>query len=84
MVNKVNYGVSIKRSGLLNYDLFKIIAYNNEGKQDYSLSEIECYLKCKIAEYPSTLSNMKTLGLEDELTIMEDGENITLIIRIEK
>lgn len=81
---KVNYDISIKRNGLLNGDIFKVIAYNNEGKKEYTFGEIESYLKCKIAEYPATLSNMVLLGLEDELVIMEDGENITLKIRIEK
>jgi hypothetical protein len=81
---KVNYDVSIKKNGLLNYDVFKVIAYNNEGKQEYTLGEIESYMKCKIAEYPATLSKMIMIGLEDELVIMEDGENITLKIRIEK
>jgi hypothetical protein len=81
---KINYEVSIKRNGLINNDLFKLIAYNNEGYQQYTLDEIESYLKCKIAEYPATLSKMILLGLEDELVIMEDGENITLKIRIEK
>jgi len=81
---KINYEVSIKRNGLLNNDLFKLIAYNNEGKADYTLGEIESYLKCKVTEYPATLCKMVVLGLEDELVIMEDGENITLKIRIEK
>lgn len=81
---KVNYDVSIKKNGLLNGDVFKVIAYNNEGKQEYTLGEIESYMKCKIAEYPATLSKMIMIGLEDELVIMEDGENITLKIRIEK
>jgi len=81
---KINYEVSIRKNGLLNGDIFKLIAYNNEGREQYTLNEIESYLKCKISEYPATLSKMILLGLDDELVIMEDGENITLKIRIEK
>ena len=84
MQHKINYELSIKKNGLLNTDILKLIAYNNEGKQEYSLREIEAYLKCKISEYPATLHKMILMQLEDELVVMEDGENITLKIRKEK
>jgi len=84
MSNKINYAVSMRKQGLLNFDIFKVIGYNNEGKRDYTLHEIESYLVCKIAEYPASLSNMVVMVLDGELNVMEDGENITLKISIEK
>ena len=58
MKNKTMYELSIKSNGLLNGDILKVIAYNNEGKQSYSLRDIESYAFCKIAEYPATLKKM--------------------------
>ena len=71
----------IKRRGLLNNDLFGLIAIHNEGKASYSLGDITSYCKGKMSEYPSSLKNAVFTHLPDEIVIMENGKDITLIIQ---
>jgi hypothetical protein len=71
----------IKKAGILNTDIFNLIAYHNENKGHYTLSEIHSYLKCKIAEYPSTLKSIVITRLYDEIVIKENGEDTNLIIK---
>jgi hypothetical protein len=81
MENKNEFQVSIKKLGILTNDIFRLIAFNNEDKDSYSLQEIYSYLKIKKSEYPAHLRNMKLVHLENEIVIMEDGESTTLIIQ---
>lgn len=81
MENKNEFQVSIKKLGILSNDVFRLIAFNNEGKDSYSLEEIHNYLRIKKSEYPAHLRDMKLVQLGDEIVIMEDGESTTLIIQ---
>ena len=71
----------IKKRGILNNSLIEIIACNNEGKVEYSLHDIAGYCRGKISEYPNTLENAIFSELSNELIIMENGKDITLIIK---
>jgi hypothetical protein len=71
----------IKREGILNNCLCTLIAFHNEDKGTYTLQEILGYCKGKISEYPATLKNIILTNMEDELVIMEDGQNISIIIK---
>jgi hypothetical protein len=81
MQTKNEFQVSIKKMGILNNDIFRLIAFNNEGNDNYSLGEIHSYLKLKRAELPASLVRMEITQLYNEIIIMEDGKNITLIIQ---
>lgn len=71
----------IKKRGIMNNDMFNLIAMHNEGKCTYTLNEIHSYCKGKICEYPNTLENSTFSHLSNELIIMENGKDITLIIK---
>lgn len=78
---KTELQATIKKRGILNNCLFELIAYHNEGKGTYSLQDILSYCKGKRVEYPATLENMMMAISESEFTLMEDGENITIIVK---
>lgn len=71
----------IKRKGILNNELFNLIAVHNENKIAYTLDEINSYCKGKRCEYPSTLENAVFSHLSNELIVMENGQDITVIIK---
>jgi|GEM_PF-5779400 len=81
MQTKNEFQVSIKKMGILNNDIFRLIAFNNEGNDNYSLGEIHSYLRLKRSELPASLVRMEITQLYNEIIIMEDGKNITLIIQ---
>jgi len=71
----------IKRKGILNNSIFDLIAMHNEDKVIYTLDEVASYCKGKMSEYPSTLENAIFSELSNEVIIMENGKDITLIIK---
>lgn len=71
----------IFKKGILNNELFNLIAFNNEGNKEYNLEEIKSYCECKVCEYPNTLKDAKFTHVSDELIIMENGKDVTVIIR---
>lgn len=71
----------IKKRGIMNNDIFNLIAMHNEGKVNYTLNEIASYCKGKICEYPNTLENAVFSHLSNEIIIMENGKDITLIVK---
>jgi len=81
METKNEFQISIKKMGILNNDIFRLIAFNNEGNDNYSLDEIHSYLRLKKCELPASLKRMELTQLYNEIIIMEDGRNITLIIQ---
>lgn len=78
---KTELQTMVKKRGIMNNDIFNLIAMHNEGKVTYSLNEVASYCKGKMCEYPNTLENAIFSELSNELIIMENGKDITLIIK---
>lgn len=79
MENK-NLEVSFKRSSVLTEDISKLVAFHNEGSENYSLDDIVGYLKGRKPSFTHTLRNMVIEKLYNELVIKIDGENVDFTI----
>ena len=78
---KKQFQIKAYRSGILNTSLMDIISkHNGSIEHDITLDDIHGYVKCKKTEYPATLEKMITEIVMNELVIIEDGENVTLIV----
>jgi hypothetical protein len=72
--------MTIKRKGILNGFICELIASYNEGKGSYTLQEINAILKGKKIDFPSTLENLNTMHLDNEIIISENGKDVSVII----
>ncbi len=79
---KRQFQIKTYKSGMLNSALMDIISKHNENPESYpiDLEDIHGYVKCRRTELPTSLQKMITEIVMDELIIMEDGKNVTMIV----
>jgi hypothetical protein len=77
---KTKFQPIIYTKGELIAEIVNIIASNNSGNKQIGLHDIESYIKCKQMLYPSMFRSLKMEIVMNELVIMENGEDVSMII----
>lgn len=73
MKKKIN--VAILKSGSENSAILQMIGYMNEGEKQFSARDMEGYLNCRVAQYPSVSDYSFTKSDEqgEVYHVSEDG-----------
>lgn len=80
---KTKFQPIIYTKGKLISDVVDIIASNNSGangENQIGLHDIESYMKCKQLLYPLMFADLKMEIIMNELVVMENGEDVSMII----
>lgn len=75
---KTELTITFLQTGLLNQAIANIAAQNNQGTNQFLLGDIYGYTICKASEYPFTLKNLRVILKKNKMSVMENGEDITI------
>ena len=80
-MKRKQYNLTVMKNSINVESICNIMAKHNSLEKEYSMDKMETFLEGKSMEYGS-LRNMKLFRIEDELIVMDDGEEVSLTIKL--